>query len=622
MNKRKKPPTSEEEGHPSNPAKSPRLENSNQDTQSNKLDPFCHPEESEDGSGYSFSAELCPSSPNVDTHVLGPLQRPEKEPDLPPSQVPVGRFVPQFARARKTVARNVEARVEVATSKHRPGRLETPPEPGAQPASTQSFGDPPELNLQETGVLGEQAQADDPCSQTLTTVPGSGDSLPEFCPKVEEGLCSLETASLHPVSKPGGNHEPPPQRPQVPSDGHQSGRLSGGDDEEEEPECGAPHDGAEADPPGVGQEAGDGIPGSPVGFIPALHPAQGLSPPPIFTNTPSMAQGLPEPGELSSQAGGEADRSCPVGCSMTETLVMGNLTLEEAGPPASPDNQAPEPDISGALWGSGGEAEREEQPLCNASALGNPEPTVHPGDPGLVILEVGPQVNRTPDPQGPEVMGALPSLAQPVRGEPAELPSQCQQHLGELHPSPQVSSLLNDPDTADGPLQETAACSGGTGTSTDRPGPPQLSLVSASQVSWPESPAMELDFLLDSQMQDALDVTDVELPPEQGFPEGTTPGLEWPGPSPCATIGDADAVMEAKLRPVGGTWVPEPSRMEDATDTVRGLIVELSNLNRLIMSTHRDLEACKRLSSRKAKAPHKAKGSGGAPLGEQGWRAL
>ncbi|XP_012889646.1 PREDICTED: uncharacterized protein C19orf57 homolog [Dipodomys ordii] len=584
----------EEEGHPLNPAKSPRLENSNQDAQSNKLDPFCHPEESEGSSGYSFSAELCPSSPNADTHVLGPLQRLEKEPDLPPSQVSLGRFVPQFARARKTVARNVEARVEVATSKHRPGRLETLSEPGAQPASTQSFGDPPELNLQETGVLGEQAQADDPCSQQpgqkLTTVAGSGDSLPEFCLKVEEGLCSLETAGLHPVSKPRSDHEPPTQSPRVPSDGHQSGRLPGGDDEEE-PERGAPHDGAEADPPGVGQEAGDGIPGSPVGSIPALHSAQGLSPPPIFTNTPPMAQGPPEPGELSSQAGGEADQNCPMGCSMTETLVMGSLTLEEAGPLGSPDNQAPEPDISGALRGSGGEAEREEQPLCDASALGDPEPTVHPGDPGLVILEVGPQVDRTPDPQGPEVMGALPSLAQPVPGEPAELPSQCQQHLGELHPSPQVSSLLNDPDTAQGPLQETAACSGGTDTSTDLLGPPQLSLVSASQVSWPESPAMELDFLLDSQMQDALDVTDMELPPEQGFPEGTTPGLEWPGPSSCATIGDPVAVMEAK-----------PSR--------------------LIMSTHRDLEACKRLSSRKAKAPHKAKGSGGAPLGEQGWRAL
>nr|7Z8Z_B Chain B, Break repair meiotic recombinase recruitment factor 1 [Mus musculus]7Z8Z_D Chain D, Break repair meiotic recombinase recruitment factor 1 [Mus musculus] len=35
-------------------------------------------------------------------------------------------------------------------------------------------------------------------------------------------------------------------------------------------------------------------------------------------------------------------------------------------------------------------------------------------------------------------------------------------------------------------------------------------------------------------------------------------------------------------------------RMQDATDTVRGLVVELSGLNRLIMSTHRDLEAFKR----------------------------
>ncbi|XP_070592239.1 break repair meiotic recombinase recruitment factor 1 [Erythrolamprus reginae] len=45
----------------------------------------------------------------------------------------------------------------------------------------------------------------------------------------------------------------------------------------------------------------------------------------------------------------------------------------------------------------------------------------------------------------------------------------------------------------------------------------------------------------------------------------------------------------------------DPSRQEDATEVVYGLIKELSNLNRLIMSTHRDLDSFKRLKSRRNK---------------------
>ncbi|XP_051821833.1 break repair meiotic recombinase recruitment factor 1 isoform X3 [Antechinus flavipes] len=44
---------------------------------------------------------------------------------------------------------------------------------------------------------------------------------------------------------------------------------------------------------------------------------------------------------------------------------------------------------------------------------------------------------------------------------------------------------------------------------------------------------------------------------------------------------------------------------EDATAIICGLTVELSNLNRLIMSTHRDLESFRRLKHRKGKAAGK-----------------
>uniref|UniRef100_A0A452QR23 Uncharacterized protein n=1 Tax=Ursus americanus TaxID=9643 RepID=A0A452QR23_URSAM len=72
----------------------------------------------------------------------------------------------------------------------------------------------------------------------------------------------------------------------------------------------------------------------------------------------------------------------------------------------------------------------------------------------------------------------------------------------------------------------------------------------------------------------------------------------------------------------------EAARLEDATDTVQGLVVELSSLNRLVMSTHRDLEAFKRLSYRKARlagkapAPYTSKGAGNLPPGERSWRDL
>ncbi|XP_039224284.1 break repair meiotic recombinase recruitment factor 1 isoform X3 [Crotalus tigris] len=45
----------------------------------------------------------------------------------------------------------------------------------------------------------------------------------------------------------------------------------------------------------------------------------------------------------------------------------------------------------------------------------------------------------------------------------------------------------------------------------------------------------------------------------------------------------------------------DPSKQEDATEVVYGLIKELSNLNRLTMSTHRDLDSFKRLKSRRNK---------------------
>uniref|UniRef100_A0A8C3W3F5 Uncharacterized protein n=1 Tax=Catagonus wagneri TaxID=51154 RepID=A0A8C3W3F5_9CETA len=110
------------------------------------------------------------------------------------------------------------------------------------------------------------------------------------------------------------------------------------------------------------------------------------------------------------------------------------------------------------------------------------------------------------------------------------------------------------------------------------------------------------------------------------FPAGG--GLDpcRPGTGPCA---DGGPFAEAQLRTQLGIRTREAARMEDATDTVRGLIIELSNLNRLIMSTHRDLEALKRFNyyrkakpAGKAPTPHTPKGAGKLPGWEQAWRDL
>uniref|UniRef100_A0A8C0I051 Uncharacterized protein n=1 Tax=Balaenoptera musculus TaxID=9771 RepID=A0A8C0I051_BALMU len=98
----------------------------------------------------------------------------------------------------------------------------------------------------------------------------------------------------------------------------------------------------------------------------------------------------------------------------------------------------------------------------------------------------------------------------------------------------------------------------------------------------------------------------------------------WPGTSPRA---DGGSLAEAQPRTRMGIKTCEAARMEDATDTVRGLVIELSNLNRLIMSAHRDLEAFKRLNyyqkakpAGKAPAPYTPKGAGNLPRGERSWR--
>nr|XP_054529888.1 break repair meiotic recombinase recruitment factor 1 isoform X6 [Pan troglodytes] len=181
--------------------------------------------------------------------------------------------------------------------------------------------------------------------------------------------------------------------------------------------------------------------------------------------------------------------------------------------------------------------------------------------------------------------------------EEAELGGQnLERDLEGLRVSPQASVVLEHREIADDPLQEPGAQQGIPDTTSELAGQRDHSPHSADQGTWADSLAVELDFLLDSQIQDALDASDFEAPPEQLFPSGNKPGPCWPGPSSRA-IGDPVAVAKA-----------QPSR--------------------LIMGTHRDLEAFKRLNYRKTKPggkaplPYPSKGPGNIPRGDPPWREL
>ncbi|XP_007489139.1 break repair meiotic recombinase recruitment factor 1 isoform X2 [Monodelphis domestica] len=132
---------------------------------------------------------------------------------------------------------------------------------------------------------------------------------------------------------------------------------------------------------------------------------------------------------------------------------------------------------------------------------------------------------------------------------------------------------------------------------------------------WGESLALELDFLPDSQIRDALDDPNFGFPSEQASPVKSmlVPSLPSKKPHPDEEQRSSEAPLtlkstssHSKLQPrdemVEGICDPP---QEDATAIICGLTVELSNLNRLIMSTHRDLESFRRLKHRKGKTTGK-----------------
>nr|XP_054394642.1 break repair meiotic recombinase recruitment factor 1 isoform X6 [Pongo abelii]XP_054394643.1 break repair meiotic recombinase recruitment factor 1 isoform X6 [Pongo abelii]XP_054394644.1 break repair meiotic recombinase recruitment factor 1 isoform X6 [Pongo abelii] len=637
MTKRKKLRTSGEGLCPPKPLKNPRLGDSDGDPQSSMLGCLHHPEEPEGKLGPVPSRQqhreepgkAVSSSPDEETgSPCRLLRQPEKEPSpLPPSQ-------------------------------------EALPESSAQSPGCQLLVETLGVPLQEATEPGDPTQADsahpEQSSQSpVQAVPSSGDSQPDDPPDRGTGLSASQRASQDHLSEQWADDDSKPETDRVPGDHGQKEYLPSSDSEGEKPDRGAPQEGgaqrtAGAGVPGGPQEEGDGVPCTPAS-APTSGPAPGLGPASWCLEPGSMAQGSPHHQQTPSRMGREGEGTHKegesLGCSSLGMVVIADLStdpteleeraLEVAGPdgqasaisPASPKRKATDgghrralpgcTSLTGKTTGESGEAGQDGKPPGDvlvgptaslALAPGSGESMMGAGDSGHASPDTGPCVNQKQEP-GP---------AQ----EAVELGGQnLEPDLEGLRVSPQASVLLEHRETADGPLQEPRAQQGIPDTTSDLAGQRDHLPHSADHGTCADSLAVELDFLLDSQIQDALDASDFEAPPEQLFPSGNKPGPCWLGPSSPAN-GDPVAVAKAQPRTFVGIQASEASRMEDATNVVRGLIVELSNLNRLIMGTHRDLETFKRLNYRKTKPggkaplPYPSKGPGNVPRGDPPWREL
>ncbi|XP_036315893.1 break repair meiotic recombinase recruitment factor 1 isoform X1 [Pipistrellus kuhlii] len=658
MSKRKKLRTS---GEGIRPPKHPKLRDSDEDPPSFQFGPSGHPEESKSRSGPVPCTEQSEeesgqeASSSLDKEPGAPcrlLSQAEKEPiPFPPSQNSDRRFVPQFAKPRKTVTRLTTAREEDLGS----GAFssETPPEPSAQRAGSQSWQESSELTVLEAWKPGDQTQADgthsEPSAQnSVTPVSSRGDSQPEVSNDIssEWGMVSLvsESANRDYLLEQGANlpDAGSTEGGRIPGDLSQEGHLPSRGAEEKEPDRGVPQEeGVLGGIKGGDQEKGDSI----LGLI-----TQGSEP-------GSAAQAPPDPLQILSRVGIEARGSCssPGHSSLRISVITDVVTdptkaeqraLELTGPDekantqasASPNGKAPDGGHSGALLtgsplageatGSRGEAEWEAEAPGDVSrspaaslvlAHETQEPSIGAGYSSPVASEMGPVVGQTQVPElDQEGLGGVSLLSQPSGEKAAELGSQShEQDLGGFSLSLGASDPPLHRESVVGPLLDARALEG----SPDAPASP------AGQPKHPDpadQAALELDFLPDSQIQDALEALNFEAPPEQ-FPAVSGADPCWPDTS-LSTEGGP--LIHSQPSTHKGIQPCEATRMEDATDTMRGLIIELSNLNRLIMNAHRDLEAFKRLNYRKTKPagkapmPYPSKGAGALPRGEQPWRDL
>ncbi|XP_041519488.1 break repair meiotic recombinase recruitment factor 1 isoform X2 [Microtus oregoni] len=517
----------------SKPSKNPRLKDPQGSPQSSMLMQSHHSRESEDSPEPAASVEPSgeESQPTAssclveDTRAASDLlESPEELTPLPPSQNSGGRFVPQFAKPKKT-RRKAKAWEEVPESDT--GSQETRPELGTLQAGSQPKEESLRFPLHDAQRPEDQTWADGACPEERTISPDAG--------------------SL-------GNNDFEMQRARVQDSTSQERHLSDGDAKGGEADGRAPQEGGAQG--GEPQEEG-------ILYISAPAPASD----PI----------VPVPMHILSSIEAAPNCSSLADVSLTDNVitavsldpsVLQQRAPEVAGLPGSPDGQTPGGDCTGTLLGYTPLAEettagreqvrlKEGSPgdilasLTETEVLEKEEPMVDAGDPGHIEQEMGPAVKtKDPDSDGqlPGGIGMLPLQAQPMNQKVVESSSlNCHRDFEGLSLSPHTSSRLEHSYAASDPPQRKA-CHSSPEIPIDLAGQQPSVPSSRDQAAWQESSAMELDFLPDSQIQDALDAPNVEALPEQGSPAGNVPGLGWPVSSPDAIGGSPKVVTKAHPR--------------------------------------------------------------------------
>nr|XP_020654389.1 uncharacterized protein C19orf57 homolog [Pogona vitticeps] len=129
--------------------------------------------------------------------------------------------------------------------------------------------------------------------------------------------------------------------------------------------------------------------------------------------------------------------------------------------------------------------------------------------------------------------------------------------------------------------------------------PSVLDTVAQISTSYTDTLALDLEFLPDSELQGISESNNLECSPHKDKIEQRATGEQSRTKTSHPSIG---IIQSNSAR---DEVICNPSRQEDATDVVCGLIKELSNLNRLIMNVHRDLDSFKRLKLRRNRQPGK-----------------
>ncbi|XP_023575933.1 uncharacterized protein C19orf57 homolog isoform X2 [Octodon degus] len=511
--------------HPPKPPKNPQPGDSNGDSQSSKLGGLPPTSESEDSLTSAAPAEpsrqepgpAISSLPQEETIATSFLGQPEKEAaPLPASQTSLGRFVPQFAKPRKTVTRKAEIREE--DPERRAVSLETLPSPSA-PWLLEGFLGPGELMAKGSPHPEQSGQ------KPGSPVPGEG-----------TGSSNSETAGQDPVSEErtstvdDGNDVGSSGPEEAQGSGSLEGQLPCSGAEGTQPDQGAPQEnGTQHRTP----EGGGSITSAPV-RTPTLAT--------LCVKTWASVQDHPGPRQIPRGTGGQAECKwdgpayAPLGTTIIENMStdapetkQGILGVARPGvqadttPSASPMEQTPQGCVSLSENTAGGRGEigPEDKPSSDmpgspaafpAVILGNQEPALGTQDPGHPELDMGPGVDET----------QAPVVEWPERAQLGDIwaVESGSQHLegGCVGLSPVLPALspLEHRAAASGHILEAKAHPGSLETPTPPPDPLQHPLDSAGQAEWAESSAMELDFLPDSQLQDALDAPNLEVLPEQG----------------------------------------------------------------------------------------------------------